>query len=56
MWGALAKTFPSQSKIPQEKSSLYFMFVLMEIRYNTFPISSAMDINLVEYKVRTIGS
>jgi len=42
--------------MPQEKSNLYLIFVLMEIFCNILPIYSAIDINLVEYKVNFIGS
>lgn len=55
-WGALASNLPYQSNIPQEKSSLYLMFVLIDIFCSTFPISSAIDISLVEYRVSFIGS
>lgn len=55
-WGAFASNLPFQSKIPQEKSNLYLILVLIDIFCNTLPIYSAMDISLVEYKVSLIGS
>lgn len=54
--GALANNLPFQSKIPQEKSSLSLIFVLIDIFCNTLPIYSAIDISRVEYRVSLIGS
>lgn len=47
-WGAFAKSFPSQSKIPHEKSNLSRMLVLMDIFCRILPISSAIDMSRVE--------
>lgn len=55
-WGALANSFPYQSKIPQEKSSLSLILVLIDIFWSIFPIYYAIDISLVEYNVSLIGS
>lgn len=55
-WGAFANKWPFQSKIPQEKSNLYLIFVLIDVFCRTFPIYSAIPINLVEYMVNFIGS
>lgn len=55
-WGALASSLPYQSNMPQEKSSLSLIFVLIEIFWSIFPIYYAIDISLVEYRVSLIGS
>lgn len=37
-WGALANRWPFQSKIPQEKSNLYLILVLIDVFCRTLPI------------------
>lgn len=54
--GAFAIKFPSLSKIAHEKSNLSLMLVLIEVFCSAFPISSAIDINLLEYSDNLTGS
>ena len=55
-WGALAIKLPSGPKIAHEKSSLSFIFVLIEVFCRVIPICSAIDINLWPNIDNSIGS